>query len=93
MIFEYKPSFKKSIKALAGRDKKAVIEFCKQLVDVLEKQKTPTKGLGLKRLTKDLWEIRAGIKIRIIIKWKINHVAFVTTGNHDHIKRYLKSLH
>ena len=90
IIWEFKPSFDKSVKALPKKDKKAIKELAKKLIDVLEGKDVTSKGLGLAPLRRDFFEIRASYKRRILFRWKDNRVEFILAGNHDQIKRFLK---
>ena len=90
--FNFKPSFKKSLNSLPKKDKNAVKEVCTQLVEVLSGKSLLRKGLGLKQLKKDWWEIRKGLKHRILFRWRGNEVDFVLAGNHDQIKRFLRRI-
>lgn len=92
MRFEFKPSFDRSIKALPPTEKADVKEAASQLIDVLSKDKQIHQGLGLKRLTGSFWEVRKGIKARILFRWTGDLVEFVLAGNHDDVKRFLKNV-
>jgi hypothetical protein len=48
--------------------------------------------MGLKRLKDDFWEIRKGLKARILFRWQGDLVEFVLAGDHNDIKRYLKNV-
>lgn len=90
MKIEYKPSFLKSIKSLPKPDKEEIVSLCEDLIDILEKSKESYKGIGLKRLQKNFWEIRKGIKQRVIFRWQQDYLEFVLVGTHDSIKKFLK---
>lgn len=92
MRFEFKPSFDRSIKSLAPSEKADVKEAASQLIDVLSQARQIHPGLGLKRLTRDFWEARKGIKARILFRWTGDLVEFVLAGNHDDVKRFLKNV-
>jgi len=92
MKFEFKPSFDRSIKSLSSADKTEVKEAAIQLIDVLSKDRQIHQGLGLKRLMGDFWEVRSGIKVRILFRWTGSLLEFVLAGNHDDVKRFLKNL-
>ncbi len=91
MRFEFKPSFERSIKSFHPPEKDEVKEATGQLIDVLSKDRQIHQGLGLKRLMGDYWEVRKGIKVRILFRWKGDLIEFVLAGNHDDIKRFLKN--
>lgn len=52
----------------------------------------PAVGLGLKELRRDVWEIRAGLRDRIIFCKSKDTVEFLALGSHDQIRRFLKNL-
>jgi len=90
MKIEFLKSFEKSFKNLSRRDKKKIIDGCESLIDFIEQEAPGYKGLGLKRLQVDFWEIRVGIKLRVIFRRKKDHLQFILAGNHDRIKTFLK---
>ena len=92
MRFEFKPSFDRSIKSLPSSEKADVKEAALQLIDVLSTDRQLYQGLGLKRLKRDFWEARKGIKARILFRWTGDLIEFVLAGNHDDVKRFLKSV-
>jgi mRNA-degrading endonuclease RelE of RelBE toxin-antitoxin system len=92
MRFEFKPSFERSIKSLPLSEKDDVKDAASKLIDVLSKDRQVHQGLGLKRLRSDFWEVRKGIKARILFRWKGDLIEFVLAGNHDDIKRFLKNV-
>ena len=91
MKYEFKSSFDKTFKKLELNRKKKVMQAVSLLIDFFEIGKK-AKGLGLKHLREDFWEIRVNIKDRIIFTLKEETVGFVIVGSHDEIKRFLKSI-
>jgi hypothetical protein len=47
--------------------------------------------MGLKRLRDDYWEIRQGLRNRILFRWEEDVIDFVLAGDHDSIREFLKS--
>ena len=92
MKFEFKPSFDRSVKSLHGREREEVRAVAIQTIDILSKDRLIHKGIGLKRLKGDFWEIRKGLKARILFRWEGDLVEFVLAGDHNDIKRYLKNI-
>lgn len=92
MRFEFKPSFDKSVKSFHGEEKEEIKQAAIYTIDVLSRNKATTKGIGLKRLQGNFWETRAGLKARILFRWKDDLVEFILAGGHDDIKRYLKNI-
>ena len=92
MRFEFKPSFERSLKALPPLQKEDVKDAAEKLIDVLSQDRQLYQGLGLKRLRSDFWEVRKGIRARILFRWQGDLVEFVLAGNHDDVKRFLKNI-
>ena len=92
MRFEFKPSFERSIKSFPPPEKSEIKEAAAQLIDILSRDRQIHQGLGLKRLRGDFWELRKGIKARILFRWQGDLVEFVLAGNHDDVKRFQKNV-
>ena len=90
MTFEFKSSFDRSVKSLPSETKKEIKGLCITLIDVLSVKKELSGGLGLKNLRKDFWEIRKGLKLRILFRLRADHVEFILAGTHSEIKKFLK---
>jgi len=90
MKYEFKPSFDRSVKSLPLKEKQEIKELCIDLIDVLAGDRELSAGMGLKNIRKNFWEIRKGLKLRILFRWRADHVEFVLAGTHDDIKKYLK---
>jgi len=90
MRFEFKPSFEHSLKSLSPKRKEEVRKSALQAIDILSQDRFIHKGIGLKRLKGDYWEVRHGLKTRIIFRWNRDLVEFILAGSHDDIKRYLR---
>jgi mRNA-degrading endonuclease RelE of RelBE toxin-antitoxin system len=89
MKYEFKPSFDRSVKSLPHKEKQEMKKLCIDLIDVLSGDKELSSGMGLKNIRKNFWEIRKGLKLRILFRWRANYVEFVLAGSHDDIKKYL----
>ena len=92
MRVEFKPSFERSIKQLLPKEKDDVRKVALQFIDIVSQDRPIHEGLGLKRLRGNFWEVRKGIKARILFRWEGDLVEFVLAGNHDDIKRFLKNV-
>ncbi|MBI5873315.1 MAG: hypothetical protein HZB36_04140 [Candidatus Omnitrophica bacterium] len=92
MKFEFKPSFDRSVKNFRGSEKEEIKDTACQLVDMLSRDRKIHKGIGLKRLRGDFWEVRRGLKVRILFKWEKDLVEFILAGDHDDVRRFLKAL-
>lgn len=91
MRYEFKPSFEDPIKKLSSEEKENIKLVAIQTIDILSQSTLVKKGMGLKRLKDDFWEIRCGIKMRIIFRWSGDLIEFILAGSHDKIKIYLKT--
>ncbi len=92
MKFEFKPSFDRSVKNLHSNKKEEIKRVAIQAIDILSQDRVIRKGIGLKRLKGDFWEIRKGLKARILFRWEKDLVEFILAGDHNDIKRYLKNI-
>ncbi|MBS3819768.1 hypothetical protein KGY73_09735 [bacterium] len=90
MNYEFKPSFDRSVKSLPLKKKQEIKELCTTLIDVLSEKQELSPGMGLRNLRENFWEIRKGLKMRILFRWRADHVEFILAGSHEEIKRYLK---
>ena len=91
MRFEFKPSFDRSVKSFQAREKEELKEVAIQTIDILSRDRLIHKGIGLKRLKGNFWEIRKGLKARILLRWEGDLVEFILAGDHNDIKRFLKN--
>ncbi len=92
MKVEFKPAFERSIKQFPSRVKEEIKQSVVQLVDILSRDKHVRAGIGLKRLRADYWEMRKGLKVRILFRWQGDLIEFILAGNHDNVKRFLKNI-
>lgn len=92
MKYEFKPSFDRSVKSFHGREKEEIKQASLQAIDILSHDRALHKGIGLKRLKGDFWEIRKGLKARVLFRWDKDLVEFILAGDHNDIKRYLRNI-
>lgn len=92
MNFEFKPSFERSIKALDHADKEEIKRIALYLINILSQDRALHQGIGLKRLQGPYWEVRKGIKTRILFRWQKDFLEFILAGDHGDIKKFLKSI-
>ena len=90
MNYYFKPSFTKLFKKLNAIRQAQALEAIEALKTVLE-SKLSIGSLGLKRLSKDLWEIRTSLKDRILLTFEGDTITFVMIGNHDDVVNHLKN--
>jgi len=92
MRFEFKPSFDRSVNALHGEEKEEIKKIAIQAIDILSQDRLMHKGIGLKRLKGSFWEIRKGLKARVLFKWEGDLIEFILAGDHNDVKRYIKAI-
>lgn len=90
MKVRYLNSFLDVFESLTQQDQTKLTHTISDLLNFIEKKIRPSVGLGVKKLRKNLWEVRVGIKTRILFTLEPGLITFAFVGNHDEIKRYLK---
>lgn len=92
MRFEFKPSFGKSLKAYHKPEQEEIKDATRNTIEMFSSGKTITPGAGLKLLRRNYWEVRKGLKVRILFRWQGDLIEFILAGDHNDIKRFLKNL-
>lgn len=88
MRVSFAPAFLKQLGKLDPQVKESAKEAAGKIIDFYELRiKAP--GLGVKRLRGDIWEARAGIKIRILYLLDGEYLRFVLAGTHDEVRKFL----
>jgi len=87
--YRFLPSFDRSIKRLEHQRKHNVSKAAVDLIKALSSGLKP-EGLGVKKLSADIWEARAGIKDRILFLYTDDLITFLIAGNHDEISKFIK---
>ncbi|MCC6364773.1 MAG: hypothetical protein IT165_14730 [Bryobacterales bacterium] len=76
--------------SLASAEKSTLLELILELERVLKQPKRHT-GAGLRKLhPTGLWEVRAGLSIRLLFRLQPSEVEFMFAGTHDEVKRFLR---
>lgn len=92
MNVRYQKSFDKTFDRLSRADQKKTTEAVNSLIVFFETKEKPSKGLGLKKLRKTFWEIRASQQIRILFQLENDTLTFILAGNHDDIRWFIRQL-
>lgn len=92
MFYDYLSTFNRAFKKLSPLRQEKARESIKVFIDFSERKIQLPHGLGLKLLRDDYWEFRTDLKDRIIIEcdWS-KKIVFWFVGNHDEIKKFVKS--
>jgi len=89
MRISYAPAFLRLLKKLDPQGKEAAKDAASRVIDFYESGEK-THGLGIKRLRNDIWEARAGLRIRVLYRLSADSLHFVLAGTHDEVKNFLK---
>jgi len=87
-IIKILPLFERTLKRIPAKDKEKLKKSLDQLNDFLRSGILP-KGLGLKKLSGCIYELRVDIRLRVILQVDGKIVYLVLIGSHNDIKRYL----
>ncbi|MFH2069538.1 MAG: hypothetical protein ABII89_08800 [Candidatus Omnitrophota bacterium] len=91
MKVRYLDSFVRAFESLANQDRAKTTRTISDLLEFLENKIRPSGGLGLKKLRKNLWEVRVDIKTRVLFLLSPELITFVLIGSHGEIRKYLKT--
>ena len=89
MRVRYLLSFDRTFASLQERDQGAVESAVSLLLGYFSGRPKPL-GLGLRKLQRGFWEVRASLDKRILFKLEADLATFVVVGNHDEIRRILR---
>jgi mRNA-degrading endonuclease RelE of RelBE toxin-antitoxin system len=85
----YLRSFDRSMEALPVTERRRAVEAIDKLLDYFGGGAKPL-GLGLRKLRKDYWEVRAGLDKRVLFSLHDDTATFIVVGNHDEIRRLIR---
>ncbi|MBI2385867.1 MAG: hypothetical protein HYV14_07625 [Elusimicrobia bacterium] len=88
MRVSFAPAYLKQLKKLDPQVKEDAKEATGKVMDFYEFGNKPP-GLGVKRLRGDIWEARAGLKIRILYSLSGDELRFILAGTHDDVRKFL----
>ncbi|MBM3883274.1 MAG: hypothetical protein FJ387_26775 [Verrucomicrobia bacterium] len=83
------PDLLKAIRAMSASERRAVGERIAQAQRHLG-QPHLHRGIGLRKLRDDWYEIRLGLKLRLVFENTPDALVFEFLGDHDDVKRFLK---
>lgn len=82
-------SFDRSWATLSPTDRDAADEALQQLLRFIDEGKRP-QGLGFRKLQDRFWEIRVGLKLRVLLELEGAVLSLVLVGSHDEVRRALR---
>jgi mRNA-degrading endonuclease RelE of RelBE toxin-antitoxin system len=89
MNVTFTKSFERTLKK--SKDQEGVKKTIRTLLRALETGIKP-KGLGIKKLQGNIWEMRSGLKVRVLFVLLSNEIRLLFVGYHDDIRAYLKDI-
>ena len=95
MLVKYKARFEKAFRRLAPSDQQRVIQTVEQVEQFFTTCEAP-EGLGLKKLfaTESLGavcEARVTLAVRLLFSVQPNLVTIHMVGNHEEVRRFIRS--
>ena len=84
-------SFLKKFDAYSSKEQEAVTQTVEEILHYLESS-TAAYGLRIKKLSSKIYEARINIHLRILFYVDQDLVKFFALGNHDDVRRILKTL-
>src|SRR5258708_3293703 len=83
------PSFSASLKNLSEAELARVEEALTILPDYFG-QPHVHAGISIRRLKKNVFECRAGLKVRLLFRLRSGALEFFFVGNHDEVRRIVR---
>ena len=81
--------FRRAYHRLSDDEQQLVDRALQQLASYLETGRASV-GLGVKKLGAGVFEVRAGLALRIVYVADDAHCVLTVLGNHDEVRRFLK---
>jgi hypothetical protein len=84
--------FKRQCRSASAGDQAAIFRALLDLEGALANPHS-AGGLGLRKLhPAGIWELRAGLDLRVLFRLSKDEAVFLVLGTHDEVKRFLKSV-
>jgi hypothetical protein len=85
------PRFYAALKSLSDADMVRVEEALRALPDCFD-QPHLHAGISIRRLRKNVFECRAGLKLRLLFRANARALEVFFVGNHDEVRRLIRHL-
>ena len=82
--------FQRLLRKLPRNEQDHTADALKRLLEALRTGILPA-GLGLKKINGDKYELRVGLRLRIVMKADGDTLVCHLIGNHDEVRRYLRT--
>ena len=95
MTYKYKARFHKALRKLPPHEQLRVAEAIDQVVSFFETRQAP-EGLGLKKLFSHhelgaVFETRTSLSLRMLFSVQRDQTIFHMVGNHDEVRRFIRT--
>jgi len=95
MTYEYDPRFARTTRKLPPPERQRVSDAVTGVIRLFE-QRQVSGGLGVKKLFSGeevgaVFEARAGLALRVLFSVQQDLVTFLMVGDHDEVRRFIKS--
>ena len=91
MRYAYQSAFLAATQHLSRAESAKLLKAIDKFQTAIEAHQWP-QGLGLTHLREDFFEFRVGIHTRVVYRRSGDVVQYVLYGNHDRIRRFLKTI-
>ena len=91
MRYAYQPSFLDGTRRLSATQATQLLQAITKFQQAVEAGRWP-QGLGLTHLRGSYFEFRVDMHLRVIYRRRDDLIQYVLYGNHDQVRRFLKSL-
>ena len=81
--------FQKQLKRLPPQDRQKTLDVLNKFLSALTTGDIPA-GFGFKKINGDKYEIRVGIRTRIVLKAEGDTLICHVVGDHETVRRYLR---
>jgi hypothetical protein len=85
------PRFRAALKNLSDVDLARVEAALQVIPDRFGRPHTHS-GISIRRLRKNVFECRAGLRLRLLFRQNANTLEFFFVGNHDEVSRLIQDL-
>jgi len=83
------PSFDEAFRALDAVRRRKTAHAVERLIEYFDGGPRP-RGLGLRKLRGDFWEVRVGLDLRVLFLLEGSAATFIVVGSHDEIRRRIR---
>jgi mRNA-degrading endonuclease RelE of RelBE toxin-antitoxin system len=83
------PAFERSLRKHSDTDIESIRRSISQLPDAFGAPHRHA-GIGIRKLRKNVYELRVGLKVRVLFTSDENDLVLLLVGNHDAVAKWVK---